>query len=301
MAVLFEIEHTTTYRYANPVTFGRHRAMFLPRPAAQGRLIDWSATTSIPSTIRWTTDALGNNVTEMEFSEAAKELTFSFKVRGLHFGVQDIETFSLEPRAETVPVQYTPDEWNDLLVYIRPHAEDPDGTVAAWAKSFVTDNRDRTTDVLERILDAFCDTFTYNGREAQGTQSPAETLRTRSGTCRDYAWLMIETLRRLSFAARFVSGYLYDAALDGGAAGTVGSGSTHAWLAMYLPGAGWTHYDPTNRLSAGYDLIPVAIARHPGQAVPLEGSWFGDAQDYLGMSVKVTVHKLGDVSDSPLA
>ncbi|MDP1964645.1 MAG: transglutaminase family protein, partial [Reyranella sp.] len=190
--------------------------MFLPRPAARGRLIDWSAATSAPSTIRWTTDALGNNVTEMEFSESARELTFSFKVRGLHFGAEAAESFALEPRAETVPVQYTPDEWNDLLVYIRPHAEDPDGEVAAWAKSFVTDNRDRATDVLRRMLDAFSDTFTCNAREAEGTQSPTETLRTKSGTCRDYAWLMIETLRRLSFAARFVSGYLYNAALDGG-------------------------------------------------------------------------------------
>ena len=295
MAVLYEIEHITTYSYADPVTFGKHRAMFLPRPAARGRLVDWSATTSAPSTIRWTTDALGNNVTEMEFSEPAKELIFSFKVRGLHFGVEEAGSVALEPRAETVPVQYTPDEWNDLLVYIRPHAEDPDGTVAAWAKSFVADNRDRTTDVLRRVLDTFGDTFAYNAREAEGTQSPAETLRTKSGTCRDYAWLMIETLRRLSFAARFVSGYLYDATLDGGAVGAVGSGATHAWLAVYLPGAGWTHYDPTNRLSAGYDLIPVAFARHPGQAVPLEGSWFGNAQDYLGMSVSVAVRKLADI------
>lgn len=298
MAVLFEIEHTTTYSYAKPVTFGKHRAMFLPRPAALGRLVDWSATTSSPSTVRWTTDALGNNVTEMEFSEPARELTFSFKVRGFHFGIPEVETFTLEPRAETVPPQYTPDEWNDLLGYLRPHADDPDGAVAAWAKSFVSDNRDRTTDVVRRMLDAFRDTFTYNAREAEGTLSPAETLRTRSGTCRDYAWLMIETLRRLGVAARFVSGYLYDAALDKGAVGMVGSGATHAWLAVYLPGAGWTHYDPTNRLSAGYDLIPVAIARHPGQAVPLEGSWFGDASDYLGMTVKVVVRKIRDVSDS---
>jgi transglutaminase-like putative cysteine protease len=297
MAVLFEIEHITTYRYASAVTFGRHRAMFLPRPAARGRLINWSATTSIPSTVRWTTDALGNNVTELEFSEPAKELMFLLKVRGLHFGVEGPERFSLERRAETVPVQYTPDEWNDLLVYIRPHAEDPDGAVAAWAKSFVADNHDRTTDVLQRMLDTFRDTFAYNSREAEGTQSPAETLRTRSGTCRDYAWLMIEALRRLSFAARFVSGYLYDAALDSGVVGMVGAGATHAWLAVYLPGAGWMHYDPTNRLSAGYDLIPVAIARHPGQAVPLEGSWFGNAEDYLGMSVKVAVRKLGEISD----
>ncbi len=297
MAILFEIEHTTTYSYANPVTFRRHRAMFLPRPGARGRLVDWSARTSIPSTIRWTTDALGNNVTEREFAPAARELIFSLKVRGIHFGLDGVENYALKRRAEAVPVQYTPDEWNDLLGHIRPHAEDPDGAVAAWATSFVADNRDGTTDVLQRMLDAFRDTFTCNAREAEGTQSPAEALRTRSGTCRDYAWLMIETLRRLSFAARFVSGYLYDDALDGGAVGTVGSGATHAWLAVYLPGVGWRPYDPTNRISAGYDLIPVAIARHPGRAVPLEGSWFGTAEDYRGMSVNVAVHKLGEVTD----
>jgi transglutaminase-like putative cysteine protease len=108
---------------------------------------------------------------------------------------------------------------------------------------------------------------------------------------------MIETLRRLGFACRFVSGYLYDAALDRGEAGMIGSGATHAWVQIFLPGAGWVHYDPTNRISAGYDLIPVAIARHPSQAVPLQGSWIGKAQDYLGMSVNVTVHKLGDIFD----
>ena len=102
---------------------------------------------------------------------------------------------------------------------------------------------------------------------------------------------MIEALRRLGFASRFVSSYLYDSALDGGEAGMLGSGATHAWLQVFLPGAGWTHYDPTNRINAGYDLIPVAIAR------PLAGLWFGSAQDYLGMSVNIAVRKLGDVSE----
>ncbi len=108
---------------------------------------------------------------------------------------------------------------------------------------------------------------------------------------------MIEALRRLGFAARFVSGYLYNSALDLGAPGTSGAGATHAWLQVFLPGAGWIHYDPTNRITFGHDLIPVAIARHPGQAAPLSGSWFGDAGDYLGMSLDVSVRKLGDFLD----
>ena len=92
-------------------------------------------------------------------------------------------------------------------------------------------------------------------------------------------------------------GYLYDAALDGGAVGVTGSGATHAWLQVFLPGAGWLDYDPTNQISAGFDLIPVAVARHPAQAIPLEGSWFGEANDYLGMTVNVAVQKIGNAPD----
>jgi transglutaminase-like putative cysteine protease len=169
--------------------------------------------------------------------------------------------------------------------------------VAAWAKHFVEGDQDVTTDVLKRIMNTIRDTFQYQARDAEGTQAPGETLRLKSGTCRDYAWLMIETLRRLGLACRFVTGYLYDSALDGGDVGMTGSGATHAWLAVYLPGAGWLHYDPTNRLTEGFDLIPVAIARHPGQAVPLTGSWFGEAQDYLGMEVKVAVRKIATATD----
>jgi transglutaminase-like putative cysteine protease len=147
------------------------------------------------------------------------------------------------------------------------------------------------------MMDTIRGSLTYQAREAEGTQSPGETLRLKSGTCRDYAWLMIEALRRLGFACRFVSGYLYDAALDGGEIGMTGSGATHAWLQVYLPGAGWLNYDPTNQITAGFDLIRVAIARHPGQVIPLAGSWFGNAGDYLGMDVKVVIRKLGTLPE----
>ena len=299
MAFLFEVKHSTTYKYANPVTFGTHRAMFLPRRGPRGRLMSWSVKTNLASKVRWVSDSLSNAVTVIEFSEPGKELSFAFQFQGVHYGARKIDEFPLEPRAELVPVQYTPDEWTDLVEHMRPHTDDPDGSVAAWAKGFVADNQDRTTDVLQRMLGTFRDSFKYNAREAQGTQPPGETLRSKSGTCRDYAWLMIETLRRLGFASRFVSGYLYDASLDGSEVGAKGSGATHAWVEVFLPGAGWRHYDPTNRIDAGFDLIPVAIARHPGQAIPLSGSWTGKSQDYLGMSVDVTVHKLADVPDLP--
>ena len=139
--------------------------------------------------------------------------------------------------------------------------------------------------VLKQMMDAIRDTFKYEAREVEGTQTPGETLSTKSGTCRDFAWLMIETLRRLGIPCRFLTGYLYDSALDGGSVAMTGSASTHAWLSVYLPGAGWLQYDPTNRISEGFALIPVALARHPAQAIPLQGAWFGEASDYLGMNV----------------
>jgi transglutaminase-like putative cysteine protease len=297
MSVIYDLEHITTYRYTKPVTFGEHRAIFLPRGSYGGRLLSYALETNIPSQVRWMMDTLSNNVAVIDFSEPAQELQVTCRVRGEHFGYRAIAEFPLDPRADEVPVQYTPDEWTDLAVFMRPHAEDPDGRLSTWTKAFVAGDQDNTLDILRRVMETIHTTLKYQAREAEGTQSPGETLRSETGTCRDYAWLMIEALRRLGLACRFISGYLYDPALDGGEVGMTGSGATHAWLQVYLPGAGWRNYDPTNRITEGFDLIPVAIARHPGQVMPLSGSWIGDAADYLGMEVNVAIRKLGNLPE----
>jgi transglutaminase-like putative cysteine protease len=137
------------------------------------------------------------------------------------------------------------------------------------------------------------DNFRYAARDEEGTQTPLETLKLNSGSCRDFTLLMMEAARRLGVATRFVSGYLYDPALDGSDSdGTVGAGYTHAWLQAYLPGAGWVPFDPTNNLLGGTHLIRVGIARDPSQAAPISGSWFGESGDYLGMTVSVTVQRV---------
>jgi transglutaminase-like putative cysteine protease len=141
--------------------------------------------------------------------------------------------------------------------------------------------------------------FGYAARDEEGTQTPLQTLALGTGSCRDFALLMMEAVRQLGMAARFVSGYLYDPALDpaardGAAAGTLGAGSTHAWLQVYLPGAGWVPFDPTNNLRAGSaQLIRVGVARDPAQAAPIAGSWFGPAEAYLGLSASVVVRRVG--------
>lgn len=293
MTVIYDLEHVTTYRYQNPVTLGEHRGIFLPGAGYSSRILSYSLETNVPSEIRWMMDTLSNNIALIRFNEPTDKLVVRYHLKGEHLGIKKITEFPIDNRAKQVPVQYTSDEWLDLAGFIRPHAEDPDGHVAAWAKSFVAGDQDDTLGVLQRMMSTLWKDWTYQTREAEGTQAPSKTLDLRSGTCRDYAWLMIEALRRLGFACRFVSGYLYDEALDGGDVGMAGSGATHAWLQVYLPGAGWRSYDPTNRITAGFDLLQVAIARHPGQVIPLSGSWNGEPDDYLGMDVNVDIRKLG--------
>ena len=109
------------------------------------------------------------------------------------------------------------------------------------------------------------------------------TLALGRGTCRDFALLMMEAVRCLGMAARFVSGYLYVPDKDGTT--HFGGGSTHAWCQVYLPGAGWVEFDPTNGIVGNRDLIRVAVARDPRQAVPLSGTFSGSRSDSLGMDV----------------
>ena len=133
--------------------------------------------------------------------------------------------------------------------------------------------------------------FTYTRRSAHGTQDPVVTVRSGRGSCRDFALLMMEAVRSLGLAARFVSGYLYVPSRDSRREGAdyVGGGSTHAWCQVYLPGAGWVEFDPTNGIIGNRDLIRVAVARDPSQAVPLSGTYAGSPDDELGMKVQVNV------------
>ena len=123
-----------------------------------------------------------------------------------------------------------------------------------------------------------------------GTQDPLVTLQSGSGTCRDFALFLMEAVRSLGFAARFVSGYLYDEDRVGdGEQSLVGGGATHAWAQIYLPGGGWVEFDPTNALVGGRNLIRVAVARDPTQAIPLGGSFTGTPDAFLGMTVEVEI------------
>jgi transglutaminase-like putative cysteine protease len=293
MNVQYEIVHTTVYHYRQPVQFGEHRVMFRPRDSHDLRVLATDLKVSPESQVRLIQDPHSNSVALVQPDGPASELEIVCSFTIEHARTNN-EELPLSPSAEVFPFPYSVDERFDLEQYMRPHYDDPGGHLTAWARQFLrTDGLTGTRELLFKMNQFIRDNFQYAARDEEGTQSPQETLKRSTGSCRDFALLMMEAVRRLGIATRFVSGYLYDPALDGGDAdATIGAGSTHAWLQAYLPGAGWVPFDPTNNITGGNQLIRVGVARDPSQAAPISGSWFGEPGDYLGMTVNVAVHRL---------
>jgi transglutaminase-like putative cysteine protease len=284
---LLTVHHATTYRYARPVKFGPHRLMLRPRDSHDLRLVAAELTLSPPGQVRWLHDVFGNSVALVDFPAPAAMLTIASTLKIERYGI-DSPVFPIAPEAEFYPFIYSSSDRVDLGRLLEQHDPDPYGVLARWADSFVTARSMRTLDLLAAMNAALQPKIAYAERHAPGTQSPAETLEKRSGACRDFAMVFIEAARYLGFGARFVSGYLYDPALDRGDA-TQAVAATHAWAEVYLPGAGWIEYDPTDVLIAGENLIRVAVTRDPSQAIPISGSFTGAPADFLGMTVEVTV------------
>jgi transglutaminase-like putative cysteine protease len=283
-----KVSHVTTYSYANPVRFGDHRMMLRPRDSHDLRILSTSlAIEPKPTSIRWLHDVLGNSVAIASFDTESATLRFDSGIVLQHFDTDEPDC-PIESYARTYPFSYAANEIPDLARSMERQYDDPGHTIDAWAKSFVaTDGPTDTWEMLGAITKAIQRDMVYMAREAEGVRNPVETLRDKSGSCRDFAVLMMEATRALGFAARFVSGYLYDANKDG--VGLIGGGATHAWTQVYLPGSGWVEFDPTNGIIGNRDLIRVAVARDPNQAVPLQGTWTGAPNEYLGMTVEVTV------------
>jgi len=283
---LLTVRHATTYRYDGPVTFGQHRLMLRPRDSHDLRIVEASLTLSPPGRIRWMHDVFHNSVALVDFDEPASALSIASRLVMERWALARPD-FPIAPEAEMYPFVYSANDRSDLGRLVERHYPDPRNIVEDWARHFVLETPTNTYNLLATLNAGIRGAFEYRVRDEEGTQAPDETIERKSGTCRDYALLFIEAARSLGFGARFVSGYLYDPALDGGDA-MQGAGATHAWAEIYLPGAGWVEYDPTNGLIAGENLIRVAVTRDPAQAIPIAGSFFGEAK-YLGMEVEVTV------------
>jgi len=283
---LLTVRHATTYRYSAPVSFGQHRLMLRPRDSHDLRLIGAELLLSPPGTVRWMHDVFGNSVALVDFSEPAAELSIVSTLTLERYALAALD-FPIAPEAENYPFMHSAEDRIDLGHLREPQYPDPRGALEEWARQFILATPTNTFNLLATMNAAIRGSFDYRAREEEGTQAPLETIERKSGTCRDYALLFIEAARRLGFGARFVTGYLYDPALD---ERMQGAGTTHAWADIYLPGAGWVEFDPTNALVAGENLIRVAVTRDPAQAVPISGTFAGEGANDLGMDVDVTVH-----------
>jgi transglutaminase-like putative cysteine protease len=284
------IRHRTEYSYYKPVAFGEHRLMFRPRDSHDLRHVSSNLTISPTADVRWHHDVFGNSIAVANFTQPADKLILESNVVVEQYSRDDI-TFPIDKYAQTLPFTYSADEVGDLARTNERHYPDPDGRVNQWAIDRLRDGYGMTEKALEAMTHHIHQHFEYVARPEEGTQTPLQTLASTKGTCRDFALLMIEAARALGLAARFVTGYLYDPAEASGQA-LRGTGATHAWAQIYLPGAGWIEYDPTNGIIGGANLIRVAVARDPAQAIVVCGSFFGDEADFKELDVSVTVEQI---------
>lgn len=286
----FQIRHRTRYDYDGPVTLGHHRLMIRPRDGHDMRILDSSLIVQPKAKVRWAFDTFGNSVALLTFDEAADELVIDSELTVRRYGLDD-PMQRIARHAGIFPVVYDSDQRIDLAPFVASEFPKDRPAIEGWIRSKMPHLSTESLEVLDQLVAGIHEGFDYGRREERGVQSPGETIALGHGTCRDFAVLFIEAARLLGFAARFVTGYLYDPSADGIKGSTLnGGGSTHAWSDVFIPGAGWIEFDPTNRIIAGRNLLRVATTRTQTQALPVSGVFSG-AGRFRAMEVGVTVRR----------
>jgi transglutaminase-like putative cysteine protease len=284
MAIL-SIRHWTRYRYRRPVRFGEHQMMVRPREGHdQCVLSEQIDIRPGAAAVRTMGDVFGNTILVADFDRRADELVFESRVKIDHRPANFLARAHEEFPPPGAPFIYGPKDLPDLARCLAPADPDAAGDITRWAARFAPANgRGRVIEALVAMTQAIHEDFTYQTRLFDAPRPASETLGLRTGSCRDFAVLMMEAARRLGLAARFASGYLHAGSSE------VGGGHTHAWAQIFLPSCGWMDFDPTNAGVGAARLVRVAVAVEPRQAVPLHGVWFGKADDFLDMQVEVDV------------
>ncbi len=277
----FQLRHSTTYAFSSPVTLSPHTLYLRPRSDHKLTVQASTLTLSPPAEVVWRSDLYGNSIAIAYFTGTTTQLDIISEL--------SVETF---PRSEsqrrllleTGTAQYSPTEQRMLWPYL-DQPKDAAKAAADWIKrgaSGVQKNQ------YERLLECAARIryeFDYRIRYEQGLQTPLETLQLHSGTCRDFAELMIAAARSLGCAARFVTGYVFTPNAASG------SSSPHAWAEVYIPAVGWIELDATNGLVDDGDLIPVASAASGVELTPILGAFAGYGAT-SSLSVGVDVRKL---------
>jgi len=281
-----DIVHTTTYRYRQAVSLGPHRLMLRPRETRELRLFSHDLSITPTATVTWAHDVAGNAIATAVFDGPTDHLVIESRA-SVELTAPAWPVFAIAASAIQYPFVYAADEWTDLGALTVPQYGDVDGRLARWIGGFVMARPTDTLSLLKDISNGVFTQISYQSRDDEGTLSPIETLDRRWGSCRDFAVLLAEAARRLGLGARIVSGYLSDPEIS--LVGSAGSGSTHAWVEIYVPGAGWIAFDPTNRSVGSQNLIPVAVSRDIHQVVPVSGSFSGGPDAVCDLTVEVSV------------
>jgi transglutaminase-like putative cysteine protease len=274
------IIHETLYTYSRPVRFGPHRLVMRPREGHDIRVVEMALEIEPAATVGWSRDVFGNSVGHVVFREPSTILSIRNRVvlqQTLPFPAR-LGSFSI-----TFPVQYSPLELTVAGAYQTSIFEEDRAAVREWVAPMATALGGADAEsVVAFVNQKTFETIRYRRREEKGVQTPAETLRIGTGSCRDMATLLLEALRVLGFPARFASGYLDCTASE------AGNASTHAWVEVYLPEIGWLGFDPTTGLPASAKHVVVGVSNHPRGVMPVVGSFFGEPHECLGMEVTVS-------------
>jgi transglutaminase-like putative cysteine protease len=275
------ILHTTEYLYRQPVKFCPHRALMRPREGHEIHIARARVSIVPRASVRWLRDAYDNSIAIVSFEELSDTLRISSEVDVNLYYDNPVE-WPIAPFARSFPFQYPPEEHVDLMAYRLPSYPYDGPMLLDWLRHLYEPGQViGTLDLLNRLNTHIFESFKYAHRDETGVQLPNETLQRASGSCRDFAVLMMEAARYWGLGARFVTGYIQMAEGQHGA--------THAWTEIYLPGAGWRGFDPTNNKLVGSEHIPVAVAREQEKASPLSGSWEGPADAFSRLNVSVQV------------
>ena len=286
MASSLRVRHRTAYRYREAVGLGPHRLRLRPRESRDLRLISSELEIAPAAQVTWAQDVFGNSVATAVFHGMTDSLVIDSVVE-VELYAAAWPVFDIAASAIVYPFRYSDDEATDLGALTVPQYDDPGGRLKHWARGFVAGEQTDTLALLKDICAGLPSWVRYQARDDEGAQAPMQTLDCGSGSCRDFAVLFVEAVRRLGFGARIVSGYLFSPGQT--LVGSADFGSTHAWAEVFVSGAGWISFDPTNRSVGGANLIPVAVARDLRQAMPVSGSFVGNGSAFETLSVEVRV------------
>jgi transglutaminase-like putative cysteine protease len=285
------VDHLTEYRYERPVGFGEHSLYLRPRESQTIHVESFELVCAPSGKVRWVRDCFNNVVAVVSFgAERSSELSLHCRM-GFDVAEENPFDFILEDRASEFPFSYDDKEKSALRAYLEPD-ESERWPVLEWAREVLGDpNAPRETiSLLTDLNMAIHRSIAYEHRDDEGIRAPTETLQLARGACRDMAELFVATSRQLGLAARFVSGYLYEPPHPEGLKGfNVAAGSMHAWAEVYLPGAGWRGFDPTNGLLTDHHFLPAAVANRPEWVSPVQGQYFHDGSVTSRMKVTLSV------------